>query len=115
MMASSLGLTHLTGLATAGVSFPATHRRWNGGARFSNLKIFASDSKQLEPDLSVNVNGLQMPNPFVIGSGPPGTNYKVMKKAFDEGWGAVIAKTVIIFIYFFSFFLIHICMFFIII
>jgi dihydropyrimidine dehydrogenase (NADP+) len=23
----------------------------------------------------------------------PGTNYKVMKKAFDEGWGAVICKT----------------------
>lgn len=36
-----------------------------------------------------------MPNPFVIGSGPPGTNYTVMKRAFDEGWGAVIAKTVI--------------------
>ncbi|GFP82420.1 NAD-dependent dihydropyrimidine dehydrogenase subunit prea [Phtheirospermum japonicum] len=35
-----------------------------------------------------------MPNPFVIGSGPPGTNYKVMKRAFDDGWGAVIAKTV---------------------
>lgn len=47
-----------------------------------------------EPDLSVRVNGLQMPNPFVIGSGPPGTNYTVMKRAFDEGWGAVIAKTV---------------------
>ncbi|KAH0842072.1 hypothetical protein HID58_092152, partial [Brassica napus] len=39
-------------------------------------------------------NGLKMPNPFVIGSGPPGTNYTVMKRAFDEGWGAVIAKTV---------------------
>jgi dihydropyrimidine dehydrogenase (NADP+) len=35
-----------------------------------------------------------MPNPFVIGSGPPGTNYTVMKRAFDEGWGGVIAKTV---------------------
>jgi len=34
-----------------------------------------------------------MPNPFVIGSGPPGTNYAVMKKAFDEGWGGVICKT----------------------
>ncbi|OMO99951.1 Aldolase-type TIM barrel [Corchorus capsularis] len=34
-----------------------------------------------------------MPSPFVIGSGPPGTNYAVMKRAFDEGWGAVIAKT----------------------
>lgn len=47
-----------------------------------------------EPDLRVRVNGLEMPNPFVIGSGPPGTNYTVMKRAFDEGWGAVIAKTV---------------------
>ncbi|KAL4424499.1 hypothetical protein ABPG77_006808 [Micractinium sp. CCAP 211/92] len=46
------------------------------------------------PSLAVNVNGLQLPNPFVIGSGPPGTNYAVMKKAFEEGWGAVIAKTV---------------------
>mmetsp|Transcript_32670 Transcript_32670/g.80512 ORF Transcript_32670/g.80512 Transcript_32670/m.80512 type:complete len:449 (-) Transcript_32670:346-1692(-) len=46
------------------------------------------------PDLSVVVNGLKFPNPFVIGSGPPGTNYTVMKKAFDEGWGGVIAKTV---------------------
>eukprot|EP00891_Asterochloris_glomerata_P005647 jgi/Astpho2/5647/Aster-02895 len=45
------------------------------------------------PDLSVQLHGMKLPNPFVIGSGPPGTNYKVMKKAFDEGWGAVIAKT----------------------
>ncbi len=34
------------------------------------------------------------PNPFVIGSGPPGTNLNVITKAFREGWGAVIAKTV---------------------
>ncbi len=46
------------------------------------------------PDLSVTVNGLTLPNPFVIGSGPPGTNANVIGKAFDEGWGAVIAKTV---------------------
>ncbi|CAK0770319.1 Dihydropyrimidine dehydrogenase [NADP(+)] [Coccomyxa viridis] len=47
------------------------------------------------PDLTVkHFSGLTLPNPFVIGSGPPGTNYAVMKKAFDEGWGAVIAKTV---------------------
>jgi dihydropyrimidine dehydrogenase (NADP+) len=45
-------------------------------------------------DLSVTVNGLKLPNPFVIGSGPPGTNANVIAKAFDEGWGAVIAKTV---------------------
>ncbi len=45
-------------------------------------------------DLSTTVNGLQMPNPFVIGSGPPGTNANVIGKAYDEGWGAVIAKTI---------------------
>ncbi|EIE20704.1 Dihydroorotate oxidase [Coccomyxa subellipsoidea C-169] len=50
---------------------------------------------QSGPDLSItHFSGLKLPNPFVIGSGPPGTNYQVMKKAFDEGWGAVIAKTV---------------------
>ena len=46
------------------------------------------------PSLASVVNGLSFPNPFVIGSGPPGTNYTVMKKAFDEGWGGVICKTV---------------------
>ncbi|XP_077236008.1 pyrimidine 1 [Tasmannia lanceolata] len=62
-------------------------------ARTVQFRVFAGEATP-EPDLSVRVNGLQMPNPFVIGSGPPGTNYTVMKRAFDEGWGAVIAKTV---------------------
>lgn len=44
--------------------------------------------------LEVTVNGLRLPNPFVIGSGPPGTNANVIAKAFDEGWGGVIAKTI---------------------
>ncbi len=46
------------------------------------------------PTLETIVNGLKLPNPFVIGSGPPGTNANVIGKAFDEGWGAVICKTV---------------------
>ncbi len=46
------------------------------------------------PTLETTVNGLKLPNPFVIGSGPPGTNANVICKAFDEGWGAVICKTV---------------------
>jgi dihydroorotate dehydrogenase subfamily 1 len=45
-------------------------------------------------DLRVVVDGLKLPNPFVIGSGPPGTNANVIGKAFDEHWGAVICKTV---------------------
>lgn len=44
--------------------------------------------------LETTVNGLKLPNPLVIASGPPGTNANVILKAFDEGWGAVICKTV---------------------
>jgi dihydroorotate dehydrogenase subfamily 1 len=44
--------------------------------------------------LATTLNGLKLPNPFIIGSGPPGTNANVIGKAFDEGWGAVIAKTI---------------------
>jgi dihydroorotate dehydrogenase subfamily 1 len=44
--------------------------------------------------LKTTVDGLDLPNPFVIGSGPPGTNINVITRAFREGWGAVIAKTV---------------------
>lgn len=44
-------------------------------------------------DLSTTVDGLRLPNPFIIASGPPGTNANVIGKAFDEGWGAVICKT----------------------
>jgi dihydropyrimidine dehydrogenase (NADP+)/dihydropyrimidine dehydrogenase (NAD+) subunit PreA len=46
------------------------------------------------PTLATTVDGLNLPNPFVIASGPPGTNLNVISKAFQEGWGAVIAKTV---------------------
>lgn len=46
------------------------------------------------PTLATTIDGLKLPNPFIIGSGPPGTNLNVIFKAFQEGWGAVIAKTV---------------------
>src|SRR5580698_9427386 len=46
------------------------------------------------PTLATTVDGLSLPNPFVIGSGPPGTNLSVINRAFREGWGAVIAKTI---------------------
>lgn len=70
-------------------------KKVHAGPSRVGFKVFASETQgAAEPDLSVTVNGLHMPNPFVIGSGPPGTNYTVMKRAFDEGWGAVIAKTV---------------------
>ncbi len=46
------------------------------------------------PTLATTVDGLKLPNPFIIGSGPPGTNLSVISRAFREGWGAVIAKTI---------------------
>ncbi|SVA80848.1 uncharacterized protein METZ01_LOCUS133702, partial [marine metagenome] len=36
-------------------------------------------------DISIEVNGIRFPNPFVIGSGPPSTNSKTIIKAFDNG------------------------------
>ncbi len=47
----------------------------------------------MSKDLSIVVNGLKFENPFVIGSGPPGTNKATILKAFREGWGGVVAKT----------------------
>ena len=44
--------------------------------------------------LATTVDGLTLPNPFLIASGPPGTNLNVIQRAFREKWGAVIAKTI---------------------
>ena len=43
-------------------------------------------------DISVTVNGMKFPNPFVLGSGPPGTNAKVINRSFDLGWGALSVR-----------------------
>jgi dihydroorotate dehydrogenase subfamily 1 len=48
------------------------------------------------PTLATTVDGLRLPNPFVVASGPPGTNLNVITRAFREGWGAVVAKTVVL-------------------
>ncbi|CAN7000804.1 hypothetical protein IGI04_020230 [Brassica rapa subsp. trilocularis] len=99
MASMSSALTRFSGLSsktTLSPDFDHSSRRTFLPPNRVGLKISSSSSAAAdsEPDLSVTVNGLKMPNPFVIGSGPPGTNYTVMKRAFDEGWGAVIAKTV---------------------
>ena len=46
------------------------------------------------PTLATTVDGLKLKNPFLIASGPPGTNMNVINRAFREGWGGVVAKTV---------------------
>src|SRR6266508_5791466 len=45
-------------------------------------------------NLEITVNGIKFPNPFLLGSGPPGTNARVIAKSFDAGWGGAVAKTV---------------------
>src|ERR687897_767773 len=44
-------------------------------------------------DLSIVVNGMKFPNPFLLGSGPPGTNARVIAKSFDAGWGGAVGKS----------------------
>ena len=39
--------------------------------------------------LSTVVNGIAFDNPFLLASGPPGTNGKVIAKSFELGWGEI--------------------------
>ncbi len=48
----------------------------------------------MAPSLKVTVNGMEFDNPFVLGSGPPGTNARVIAKSFELGWGGMICKTI---------------------
>lgn len=45
-------------------------------------------------DLGIVVNGMKFENPFVLASGPPGTNARVIAKSFDLGWGGCVIKTI---------------------
>ena len=45
-------------------------------------------------DLGTTVDGIRFPNPFLLASGPPGTNGKVIQRAFALGWGGVVCKTI---------------------
>jgi dihydroorotate dehydrogenase subfamily 1 len=45
-------------------------------------------------DLSVVVNGMRFDNPFMLASGPPGTNARVIAKSYDLGWGGMVIKTI---------------------
>jgi dihydroorotate dehydrogenase subfamily 1 len=48
----------------------------------------------MSADLSITVNGMKFENPFVLASGPPGTNARVIGKSFDLGWGGCVIKTI---------------------
>jgi dihydroorotate dehydrogenase subfamily 1 len=49
----------------------------------------------MRPSLAIRVHDrIGFENPFLLASGPPGTNGKVIAKSFDLGWGGVVIKTV---------------------
>src|SRR6266487_3875855 len=45
-------------------------------------------------DLRTNFAGIKSPNPFWLASGPPTNTYGQVAKAFDQGWGGAVWKTI---------------------
>ena len=45
-------------------------------------------------DTSVNFTGIHFPNPFLLSSAPPTESDTNILRAFDYGWGGVVAKTI---------------------
>jgi len=52
----------------------------------------------LKKDISINYLGVKCENPFFLASSPVASNYEMVSKAFEAGWGGVFYKTVGIFI-----------------
>jgi dihydropyrimidine dehydrogenase (NAD+) subunit PreA len=45
------------------------------------------------PDLSINFAGIKSPNPFWLASGPPANCATQVIRAFEDGWGGAVWKT----------------------
>jgi dihydropyrimidine dehydrogenase (NAD+) subunit PreA len=52
----------------------------------------------LKKDLSIDYLGVKCENPFFLSSSPVGSNYEMVAKCFETGWGGVFYKTVGIFV-----------------
>ena len=52
----------------------------------------------VKKDLSINYLGVMCENPFFLSSSPVGSDYDMVAKAFESGWGGVFYKTVGVFI-----------------
>lgn len=48
----------------------------------------------IKKDLSVDFLGVYFENPFLLSSSPVDNCYEMCAKAFDEGWGGVVFKTI---------------------
>src|SRR5437660_11751046 len=45
-------------------------------------------------ELRTNFAGIESPNPFWLASGPPTNTYGQVARAFDQGWGGAVWKTI---------------------
>jgi len=52
----------------------------------------------IKKDLSIDYLGVRCENPFFLSSSPVGSNYEMVAKAFETGWGGVFYKTIGIFV-----------------
>nr|WP_315024716.1 NAD-dependent dihydropyrimidine dehydrogenase subunit PreA [uncultured Aminipila sp.] len=52
----------------------------------------------VKKDLSINYLGVHCMNPFFLSSSPVGSNYDMVAKCFETGWGGVFYKTIGIFV-----------------
>ncbi|KXL52490.1 NAD-dependent dihydropyrimidine dehydrogenase subunit PreA [Anaerotignum neopropionicum] len=52
----------------------------------------------IKKDLSIDYLGVKCENPFFLSSSPVGSNYEMVAKAFEAGWGGVFYKTIGIFV-----------------
>lgn len=52
----------------------------------------------LRKDLSIDYLGFKCENPFFLASSPVGSNYEMVARAYQAGWGGVFFKTVGVFI-----------------
>lgn len=48
----------------------------------------------VKKDLSIEYLGVKCENPFFLSSSPVGSDYDMVAKCFDEGWGGVFYKTI---------------------
>lgn len=48
----------------------------------------------MKKDLSITFMGVKFPNPFCLSSSPVGNCYDMCAKAYKEGWGGVVFKTI---------------------
>lgn len=52
----------------------------------------------VKKDLSIEYLGVKCENPFFLSSSPVGSNYEMVAKSYEEGWGGVFYKTIGIFV-----------------